>query len=433
MARQAWGGADKMVKRIFLLLVIFSGFICSAQKLSTSVNDERIRSLRAYTNSAPLETGLPVLEQANSDYLIVEFDILNDDRDYLRYELLPCKYDWSPSQITTFEAIDGFNEGRIEDFAYSRATTVPYVHYRLELPNEDMKLKISGNYAIRIYDENDPETTLMTVCFAVSENTVPVSGLVTSRTDRDYNRQHQQLELTADFENTEVRDLYNEVFLVIEQNGRPDTRRVLTKPLRVSGRKIIYEHLDPLIFTAGNEYRRFETVSNTLTGMNVDAIEYKAPYYNHYLVTDQPRNRQSYLYDETLRGGYLIREYNSDESDIDADYVVVHFTLASPELEDTDIFIDTDAFQREFSPVSRMLFNRATGQYEKAALLKQGAYSYQYVAVPSGVHSGLTRTIEGDRYQTNNIYKVLVYYRRPGERYDRLIGNARFTSGQPVY
>ena len=71
-----------------------------------------------------------------------------------------------------------------------------------------------------------------------------------------------------------------------------------------------------------------------------------------------------------------------------------------------------------------MKYNRETGRYETAMLLKQGAYNYQYLAVPPGARRGYTSYIEGDKYQTVNRYTVRVYVREPHARYDRLVGVA---------
>lgn len=408
-----------------MALCFVCSFMVKGADTSTAILDDNIRSLRVYSVGDNMSTGLPVVVMNTPDAVVIEFDELTDDRRYLRYELIHCDADWQPSRLAYIEYLDGFNEGTIEDYSYSRGTIVQYVHYRLTLPNEDIRLKVSGNYMVRIYDESDPELTLVRVRFGVSEGSAIISGGVTSRTDVDYNRSHQQLSIDVDVDRSPVSDMYNDVIMVISQNGREDNSRVLTKPLRTSGRHIIYEHLKPLIFEAGNEYRRFETVSNLWNGMNVAAIEYHAPYYNHYLVTDVPRVTTDYLYDKTLHGGYLVREYNAGDSDSEADYVVVHFSLEMPEVQGADIFIDSDVFARKFNPESRMVYNRLTGCYERAVLLKQGAYSYQYLTVPSGQSAGVTATVEGDRYQTDNMYEILVYTRVPGERYDRLIGHSR--------
>lgn len=389
-----------------------------------AILSEHVRTLQVRSVSDRLSTGTPVMVIGSPDAITIDFDMLEDERRYLRYEIIHCNADWRPSALSYLEYLDGFNEGTIDDYEYSTAMTVPYVHYILTIPNDKVRLKVSGNYVVRIYDESDPGETLIRARFCVSEGRVPVGGFVTSRTDVDTNGGHQQLELEVDCNGVPNANLFTDFLVGIEQNGRPDTYRTLGHPLRVSGRIMIYEHQPELIFDAGNEYRRFEVVSNSLPGMNVDAIEYRAPYYNHFLVIDKPRNSEGYLYDETLKGGFYIREYNAENSDVEADYVVAHFALQMPELFNTDIFLDSDAFNRRFGPESRMIYNRGTGMYEKAVLLKQGQYSYQYLAVPSGKDIGQTAEVEGNKFQTGNIYKVFIYTRIPGERYDRLVGAA---------
>ena len=56
-----------------------------------------------------------------------------------------------------------------------------------------------------------------------------------------------------------------------------------------------------------------------------------------------------------------------------------------------------------------------------------GYYSYQYLALPVGKRSGALSLIEGDYYQTENEYTILVYYKRQGDRYYQLIGMKDFS------
>ena len=53
--------------------------------------------------------------------------------------------------------------------------------------------------------------------------------------------------------------------------------------------------------------------------------------------------------------------------------------------------------------------------------LKQGFYNYKYVIVndQNDLEEG---AISGDFYETENNYKVFVYYRDLGARYDRIVG-----------
>jgi hypothetical protein len=53
--------------------------------------------------------------------------------------------------------------------------------------------------------------------------------------------------------------------------------------------------------------------------------------------------------------------------------------------------------------------------------MKQGFYNYKYVVVEKNgaLNEG---AVSGNFWQTENNYKVLVYYKDLGARYDRLIG-----------
>ncbi len=376
------------------------------------------------------EQALPVIALNGEDRIVVSFDELAEDRNYLRYSLVHCNADWQPSGLVDSEFLDGFNVADVEDYAFSEATTVHYVHYRISVPNEDMRITASGNYLLRVYPENEPEQTLLQARFSVTEYRMKVGATVTSRTDVDYNNRHQQLSIIVDTDDFNVNDVYSDMKIVVSQDGRVDNEVTLTAPMRVAGRKLYYDHLRPLIFKAGNEYRRMETVSTTYPGMGVEEVMYVSPYYHQRLYVDAPRVGQNYSYDQTQFGRYKIREYNSTDSDVGADYVVTHFALAMPETPNYDIFLDGDFTYRRFDPSSRMIFNREAGMYEAALLLKQGAYNYQYLAVPSGSMKGITEIVEGDYYPTIHEYAVKVFCRVPGERYDRLVAVTAAYSGR---
>ena len=414
-----------MLRSLYTLIYIAIAItaVCAPRTdTGTAILNERLRSLQVRNAALPYSMPGEALMVLNSDDMIrVVFDVLNEDRDYLRYELIHCNADWQPSQLAYIEYLDGFNEGTIDDYQFSQGTNVHYVHYTLTLPNQDVSITRSGNYLLKIYPEGNPDEIWAQCRFVVSDQSAAVAASVTSRTDVDVNREHQQLALEVDVSQADVDDLFNEVKLVITQNGRTDNSVTLAKPLRVSGKRLIYEHLQPLIFKAGNEYRRFENISNTYPGAGVESVVWKGPYYHAVLEADESRAGESYHYDETLSGSYVVREYNSDNSDTEADYVVTHFTLNYPETPGMDFFIDGDFVQRRFSPEARMVFNRATGRYEHAMLLKQGAYSYQYLALTPGAERGRTDVIEGDKYETRNRYRVYVYARRHNERADRLV------------
>ena len=112
-----------------------------------------------------------------------------------------------------------------------------------------------------------------------------------------------------------------------------------------------------------------------------------------------------------------------------------------------EVYLEGDLTNRRFDPSSRMAYDAEAGVYHKEMLLKQGAYNYQYVTLPEGaqthgqkqrnatpLNNGVnavasTAVTEGDFHQTVNEYLVAVYYRAPGERFDRLLGYTIVYSG----
>ena len=414
--------------RIFLAIITCCMSIHCGYALDTMPGsfDEKIRTLQL-SHSAN-EFAPPVLISGSNDRLLFSFDHISDDREFFRYRLTHCNADWQPSGLVDSEIIDGFNEGTIDDYEFSRGATVNYVNYRFVIPNEQIVPLLSGNYLLTVYPENDPDKPVAQWRFMVCEQVARIGADLTTRTDVDYNSSHQQLSVIVDTERTDVTDPFNDMTIMIQQNGRLDNEVAIRHPMRMSGRKAVYEHSAPLIFEAGNEYRRFETVSLDYPGMHISEIAYVNPYYHAVLMTDSPRAAETYLFDSTQHGRFKIREYDSDDADTKSDYVVVHFSLECDEMPGTMIFIDGDLTSRRFDDSSRMIFNHASGRYEKAMLLKQGSYNYQYLTVAPGQKSGHASVIEGDKYQTVNEYLIKVYTRQPGDRYDRLIGVSQIIS-----
>ena len=362
-----------------------------------------------------------------SDRIVIAFDELSEQRRYMRYSLTHCDARWQPEGLVESEFLDGFNEGVVDDYDYSQATLTHYVHYNIKIPNEHIRITQPGNYLLRVYDESEPEVTLLQARFGVADFTAGIEMGISSSTDIDTNRSHQQLSVTVDIDKLDVKDPFNDLTVVVGQNGRVDNEVILSTPQRINGSRLIYEHLRPLIFKGGNEYRRFDTASTSYPGIGVEEITSGNDGYDMVLATDYPRNDIQYLYDRTQHGRFLVREVSAGNSDTQADYVRVHFALEMSELLGKSVFLDGDFTNRRLEPWTRMVYNRSTRRYENTLLLKQGAYNYQYLVFPEGGTVGSTAEVEGDFYETSNEYVVRVYHRPRGSRFDRLVGVSQLT------
>jgi hypothetical protein len=318
--------------------------------------------------------------------------------------------------------MNGFQGLTLDDFANSIATTTQYTNYRLLLPNDEVQFKVSGNYAVRIYRENEPDRILLTACFYVVEPLLAISAEVSGNTLTDFNGEHQQLSFVIDPKNLPITHPQTDLQLFVYQNRRQDNAVTRLKPTTILTNRLVYDRNRALIFEAGNEYRRIEFPSHAYNGMRVENVQFHNPFYHTTLQTDLPRARRSYQYDEDQNGRFLTHCSRCDEPDTEADYDIVHFSLQSEPFPDGSVYILGDLFHNVLDEKSRMDYNSATGAYEKAVLLKQGHYNYHYLFVPNNQTRGETSLLEGNYYQTKNEYAILAYYRPFGARYDRLAG-----------
>lgn len=364
-----------------------------------------------------------VIRLGMADRLFVNFDIIGETHEYLRYRLVHCNADWQPSRLLESEYVDGFNEAEVTDYAYSSNTFVHYVNYNIEIPNPEMQPLVSGNYLLQVYPEGEPDQLLLQARFSVSENAFPVTGGVTTRTDYGFNTEYQQLTIGVDAGGG-CYNPYQDFIVTVIQNNRPETMRTMSHPLRVDGSTIVFDHDPALIYPAVDEYRRFETVRADYAGMHVDSVKFGGTNWHAWLATDSPRAGRDYVYDSTQHGRFMIDEYNSTDPDLGADYVTVHFTLDAPEIVGGDVYVDGDFTLHRLDDFNCMHYDYTTRQYTAQIPLKQGSYNYQYVVAPKGGGYPDPSIIEGNKYETSNEYLVQVWLRLPGSRADRLVGTA---------
>jgi len=364
----------------------------------------------------------PVVKLNGNDKIHVSFDRISENSfNRLRYRIIHCDAYWKKStSISEIDYLDGFNDNLIDEYNPSINTTVEYTHFSLEISNRDVRIKLSGNYVVEVYDEDEPDTALLTACFSVYDPQLSVAATASSSTDIDTNRNHQQLSFTLHHQGMNIRDPFTELIVFAQQNNRLDNERVKIKPTYVNPGKLIYEHNKELIFEAGNEYRRFETASYRYNGMNVEHIEYTRPGYTMSIVTDKVRADRGYSYDQDQNGRYIIRTSESENSDTEADYFTTNFTLEMERPLNDDIFINGNFTDNSFSDKYKMQYDFENKVYRLSLLLKQGMYNYQYLTKTQDRY--LTAKIEGNYYETENEYAVYVYYRPTGQRYDSLIG-----------
>jgi hypothetical protein len=411
------------MKRIWCFLFLFPAtcfLTVHAQIYQNGSRTETIKTLTVYPDGD--WSKVPVLTLGSENSIQIAFDELSHNYIRYGYRIIHCNADWTRSEMNELEYLDGFPDNEIDHYEQSVSTLTEYTHYSFSIPNDKVQLKLSGNYAVEIYDRENNGETLLTACFMVLEEKAVVEAAVTATTDIDHKQQHQQLSFDIKPVGLSIRQPLSEVKVTVQQNHRRDNEVRNISPLALSGDLLRYEHNKDLIFKAGNEYRRFEMTTVKYAGLGVEKISYFKPFYHVELRAAEPRTK-GYTYDKDQNGRFLIHSQEASQDTTGSDYFLVHFSLPMDNpILDGGFFINGDLTDNTFSINNKMIYNFERKAYEKSLLLKEGTYNYQYVLKPSGGGKSSTEKAEGSYWETENEYQIYVYYRPVGERYDRLIG-----------
>ena len=372
--------------------------------------------------SAEWEFSMPVIEAGTSQQLELRFDDLSGETRTLAYTLIHCSMEWLKSPLSTGEYLSGFGQGTIRETFPSFNTTYSYTHYRLAFPNEDCSPQISGNYAIVVYYEDNPDEIVLTRRFYVTENSVQVDATV-KQPGFGINRESgQQVLFNVNYNSTEIRDPLKEVTAVIFQNNRPDRKLVMDKPYSIQPGRLEFTDPERGIFYGGNEFRSLDIKNMRYQTENIAAIDFQNPYYHVIMKPDERRANKPYFSKTDLNGSFYIDREKANDRHTEADYVFVHFRLDLPIMFASDKVFVTGALNNWVTDEkNQMKFNEAINRFELTLLLKQGLYDYCYTKQdPDGIINEYD--VEGSFYETENDYALLIYFHDPYDRYDRIIG-----------
>ena len=367
----------------------------------------------------------PVIYLNNmKEQLHLQFDVFADDAPYLYYTLVHCDNQWQPTDLPKNEYLKGFFQEEINDFTFSLNTFVNYVHYDLVFPTDNMMPKLSGNYLLVVTGEK-PDDVYFTRRFYVVDDKARISASI-PRFPYDLNlgqnKQEVDLEIMyPDMFNSRA-DQYSSV--TIQQNGRWDNAVFGLKPTYVYPEKLSYINNANTVFESGNQYLRINT-SNFENRPEKTKTVYREE--NGYVVTlydDTRRNTHTYLDDEDLFGEkYIYLEREEFDATKEADYAQVDFFLDWPQyMFGKDIYITGAITDWRLDDNAKMEYDPERRGYKKSLLLKQGYYDYMYIVKDIASGTASLAPVNGDFWETNNMYHIFVYLFDPIENYDKLIG-----------
>ncbi len=411
-----------MQQKILTTLFLFISYTVAFSQLTEIVPPEYIRTIEFKGQTG--QSQLPILRLGEP--LFLSFDALNGEEADYYYTLTHCDFDWTPSDLSKNEYLDGYDEIRLYNYENSLNTLQIYSHYMLAIPNNDTRrITKSGNYLLSIL--NDDNEVVFSRKFMVIENVAGVQVEIKRSRNIKYIDYKQVVQFTINSPNLQLINPKQTVKTLVMQNNNLKTAITNLKPQYTLGQEIIYRYDKEASFWGGNEFLRFDNKDIRSATNGIRYVEL-TDIYNNYLFTNAPRNDRPYTYYPDINGNFVVRNIDARNPVIEADYVRIHFSLKYYEdIGNKELHIYGNFNNWTIDESTYLEYDEASDSYTTARLFKQGFYNYRYVLVDvdGSVDQG---AVGGDFWQTENDYTVLVYYREQGGRYDRIIGIGRANS-----
>ncbi|WP_310992542.1 DUF5103 domain-containing protein [Aequorivita marina] len=370
------------------------------------------------------QSQLPVIRLG--ERLQLSFDVLNGQEDDYYYAITHHNFDWTPSDLSKSEYLDGFDEMRIQNYENSLNTLQIFSNYQLTIPNRDTRrIKKSGNYILSIYDKYDE--LIFTRKFLVVENIATVGVEIKRSRDLSLIKEKQVVQFSVNSPNLLLVNPKQTVKTLVLQNSNLKTAITDLVPQYTMGNELIYKYDKEASFGGGNEFLSFDNKDERSATNGVRSIALTDVYEN-YLFTNIARYDRPYTYNPDINGNYVVRNVDAQKQNIEAEYVRMHFNLQYfDDLGDKELHLYGNFNNWTIDGSTYMEYDPQSDSYRNSRLFKQGFYDYKYVVVnrDGSIDGG---AVSGDFWETENDYTVVVYFRELGGRYDRIIGTGHANS-----
>jgi hypothetical protein len=411
------------MKSLFSFLAILLSLFSVAQPTERIVQPN-IHSVKLHKWGD--QTAFPALVLNTNDALELHFDDLDGNIKNYYYSFQLCNADWTPSMLTTFDYVKGFQNVRITQYRNSSIATTRYTHYQATIPDRSSTPSRSGNYLLKVFLNADTSQLAFVKRFVVVDVKTQIAAQVQQPFNAQFFKTHQKLQIGV---NTDSRFRINgpqDLKVVVLQNNNWQTSLFIDRPTIYRGAYFEYSDEGYTGMPAGKEFRWIDLRSLRLMSDRMLTMNTTKDTTMVVVKPDATRTGQAYIYYRDINGSYTVETLEGVNPHWQGDYGQVQFNYFPPgnkpfEGQDVHLFGELTQFAGDAS--SRMQFNEERGAYEKTLFLKQGFYNYNYVTLPQNKkgYPDFSAT-EGNYWGTENTYVVLVYYRPFGARADELIG-----------
>lgn len=389
-------------------------------RFSDTVYREGITSVQLYPADDKL--GAPITDLNGGIPLELHFDLLGNEMADFSYRIIHCDAGWRPTDLEPNEYLEGFSFQRISEVEYSFNTKTDFVHYTFSFPDDMIKPRISGNYLILVYEDDDEQNLVLSRRLVVYENLVSIQPRVSASTVIPHRLTHQEVDFIIVHKSYPIRFADRDLHITLLQNL--DWSRSINdlKPRFIKTDELDFDYMAVNEFEAGNEYRDFDTKSADYLSMEVEQIIWNGPENVVFLKGDLSQNEKSYTTRGDINGKFYIRNDRTDDADLEADYHKTIFRLGGPEKTGLEVYITGQFSNWKCLPEYKMAWDATCQCYYLECYFKQGFYNYRYETINPFDKTPTVLTYEGSYFQTENNYLIIAYNYDLAGGYDRVIG-----------
>jgi len=339
-----------------------------------------------------------------------------------------CNADWTPAILSQFDYITGFSQQRISTYRVSSVAFTRYTHYQATLPDRNCIPSKSGNYILKVFLNGDTSKLVITKRFMV----VNERSVITAQVQQPFNgqifRTHQKIQFKVALnESVNVVNQFQQINVMILQNYRWDNAVTNIRPSFFARNVLEYNTENDAVFAAGKEWRWLDLRSFRFQSDRIDHVKYGNTSTEVWVKPDANRSSQRFNFFRDNNGMFTIETTESVNPWWQADYATVNFTFVpgnNAPFPDKDVFIVGQLTNYNLNDSAKMVFNTEKGAYERSLFLKTGYYDYCYATIDKQdpKRRSSFEFTEGNYWESENLYTILVYYRPLGGRADELIG-----------
>ncbi len=380
---------------------------------------QNIQSIQLFNPQTNDET--PVIKP--NETLVLSFDDLTNGNEIYRYTIKHYNRNWEEDNLFFTEFANGSLNALLDNFQYSFNTLQAYTHYKLVFPNDKIQPKISGNFELIVYKDS-AEKPLFKRRFYVVEDNASVSLGVSRFADKNPNL-NQRVQVQVVSKGGDITANVNSMSLNVMQNNNPNVVVNNLKPSATLGNQLLFQQMS-LAFPGNNEFYYFDNKNMNMAADMVRATEVKDGMNNTYLhpVWAYPLN---YQYQPDVNGAWYYRRSDlgiERNAEREADYSWVYFSIESDPM-DKELYVLGGFNGFKPSKECQMQYDEATKKYVAKIYLKQGFYNY--ILATKEANGALNfGEINGNFWQTENLYQGFLYYAPFGRNYDGLMGYGEF-------